>query len=274
MESGAPSNVRSPAASPALRLHKEKRAAGRVLPGACLDRRRGPRGLLFAALVHPIGAMEVCLKGEAVRAFFAGQVDMGSGAQACTPDLDPCFFNGKVAGGPTPQGMYRIDWDDGDQSHKEVSHLQVLRVSNGKPCGAAAAVVKASPRKAGPAFDEEDENWVPPEIPCTILPRLHWEGSDPEWNKEAIQSLREQFSPDEIIDGFDWHVILRFNDADRCEQVYVSLDETLRRCQEEDIEKCRTHQYVKAIEYVGDDPETRRKTGRRIHKPEATGEEL
>merc|ERR1712048_400767 len=108
---------------------------------------------------------------------------------------------------------------------------------------------------------------VPPEIPCTILPRLHWEGSDPDWNRQATQALKDEYKPDELIDGFDWHVILRFNDADKCEAAYNSLDKALKQCTEMDPEKCRTHKYVKAIEYVGDDPETRRKTGRGYHNP-------
>merc|ERR1711972_816667 len=106
---------------------------------------------------------------------------------------------------------------------------------------------------------EEDEDFVPPEIACTILPRLHWEGSDPEWNREAIEYLKRTHQPDETIDGFDWHVILRFNDADRCEKVYKSIEATLSECKEKDLEQCRPHKYIRAIEYVGDDPETRRK---------------
>jgi hypothetical protein len=99
------------------------------------------------------------------------------------------------------------------------------------------------------------------------LPRLHWEGSDPAWNKEAVDSLKAQFKPDEVIDGFDWHVILRFNDVNKCEKAYNAIDKVLKQCTEQDQEKCHTHKHVKAIEYVGDDPATRRKTGRHIHVP-------
>merc|ERR1711974_3056 len=117
--------------------------------------------------------------------------------------------------------------------------------------------------------EEEDDNWVPPEIACTLLPRLHWEGSDPEWNKEAIEFLNKTYAPDETIDGFDWHVIMRFNDVDRCENAFNDLSKVLKQCKEADPEQCRTHKYVKGIEYVGDEPSVRRKTGRQYHMPEA-----
>merc|ERR1719188_2167965 len=83
-----------------------------------------------------------------------------------------------------------------------------------------------------PEDADDDENWVPPEIACTILPRLHWEGSEPEWNKEAIEFLRSTYNPDELIDGFDWHVIMRFNHVDRCEKTFDELNGVLQQCVE------------------------------------------
>lgn len=203
--------------------------------------------------------------------------DYYEAGEACTPEHEECYFAAAVNSGPNAQGYYLVDWDDGSTKSRRVPSTQVKQASSGQICqakkgGGKAAPAgkkdskKASPPPPPPADIDEDENWTPPEIPCTVMPRLHWEGSDPEWNKEAIDSLRKKFKPDELIDGFDWHVILRFNDADRCEKAYKSLEAVLNKCTESDPEQCRTHKYVKAIEYVGDDPETRRKTGRKVHK--------
>lgn len=198
--------------------------------------------------------------------------------EACTPETEECYFPAAVNSGPNAQGFYLVDWDDGSKKSRRVIHTQVRHASSGKTCMGKKEKAadtkkegkkeskKSSPPPPPPADIDEDENWTPPEIPCTVMPRLHWEGSDPEWNKEAIDALRKKYKPDELIDGFDWHVILRFNDADRCEKAYKSLEAVLNKCTEADPEQCRTHKHVKAIEYVGDDPETRRKTGRRFHK--------
>mmetsp|Transcript_69040 Transcript_69040/g.108978 ORF Transcript_69040/g.108978 Transcript_69040/m.108978 type:complete len:182 (+) Transcript_69040:3-548(+) len=168
-----------------------------------------------------------------------------------------------------------IEWDDGDDTNNKVSYDKVRRTATGKTCDGPPKAGGKVPRqssppkedKKAPAASPESDKWVPPEIPCTILPRLHWEGSDPKWNKRAIEYLRKEYEPDEVIDGFDWHVILRFNDVNRCEETYNLLDSKLKECKESDIEKCHTHEFVKAIEYVGDDPEQRRRTGRHIHDP-------
>jgi hypothetical protein len=228
-------------------------------------------------------------KGEAASAYGVGSAyyyysSGGSGLVDCSPENDACYFDARVAKAVDDEGFYLVDWDDGDARSRRMT--EVRRASTGTPCGGkaasasqAASVTTATvttrptttttttqaPRKEAPK-QGEDDGWTPPEIPCTILPRLHWEGSDGTWNKNAIEALRNAYKPDEVIDGFDWHVILRFNDADRCEQAYDDLKATLDKCAESDSEKCRTHDYVKAIEYVGDDPETRRKTGRKIHK--------
>merc|ERR1719359_1222215 len=124
-------------------------------------------------------------------------------------------------------------------------HTQVRRTLDGQTCDGPP-----KPESPKAATNVQEDAWIPPEIPCTILPRLHWEGSDPVWNKEAIQSLKDAYKPDEVIDGFDWHVILRFHDVNRCENVFMSLERDLKKCKEADPEKCRTHKYVKAIEYV------------------------
>jgi len=202
-----------------------------------------------------------CPPGQQVTAFFAGSVDLGAGVEACSPEMEACYFPGRVATGPDAASMYHIDWDDGDTTNRQVHSGQVKQSPSGETCD--------GPAVAAAAEEEGDENWVPPEIPCTILPRLHWEGSDPEWNKEAILSLKKELEPDEVIDGFDWHVILRFNDVDKCEAAFNALNVVLSQCSESDPEKCHTHKYVKAIEYVGDDPNTRRKTGRHRYDPNA-----
>jgi len=222
-----------------------------------------------------------CPPGEAVTAFFAGEIDLGKGAEPCKPSMDDCYYGGKVNQGPDASGTMTIDWDDADENNRKVVHSQVRHAKTGEACdpppppkkaGKVPKAAQAPPKAATPppkADAAADDNWVPPEIPCTILPRLHWEGSDPAWNKQAIENLKKDFNPDEVIDGFDWHVILRFNDVNRCESTFNSLAAVLKQCKEADQEKCHTHQYVKAIEYVGDEPEVRRQSGRHIHDPKA-----
>lgn len=195
-----------------------------------------------------------CSVGERVTAFYAGQVDRGSGVEVCAPTMAECYFSGGVAAEADRDGLLTIDWDDGDVGHRHVHHTHVRQSSSGDWCSGLAV----------PELDEDD-HWVPPEIPCTILSRLHWEGSREDWNKEAVSALKSELQPDEVIDGFDWHVILRFHDADSCERAFTAINDVLRQCTEPDPESCRTHKYVKAIEYVGDEPETRRRTGRGIH---------
>lgn len=241
-------------------------AAGAVLLPRCID-------------------SAACPPGQVVTAFFAGEIDLGNGAEACKPHMNDCYYGGKVNAGPEQNGMMTIDWDDEDPGNRQVVHTQVRHGDTGEACDPAPApkkvgkvpkkaqeAPKAAPAHAPPA-NPSDDNWVPPEIPCTILPRLHWEGSDPTWNKEAIASLKADFNPDEVIDGFDWHVILRFNDANKCEKAFDSLAKVLNECKEQDQEKCHTHKYVKAVEYVGDEPDVRRKSGRGVHDPKAHGKQ-
>lgn len=189
--------------------------------------------------------------------------------------MEACHFTGTVASGPEADSHYMINWDDGDPNNRKVLSTYVWQASSGQVCDGPKATkgpAKTPPQQKPPAAEDDDENWVPPEIPCTLLPRLHWEGSDPKWNKEAVESLRSEFKPDELIDGFDWHVILRFNDVNRCEGAYKKVSGVLATC--DDQEKCFAHKYIKAIEYVGDDPDTRRKTGRHVFKPEEHRQEL
>lgn len=223
-----------------------------------------------------------CPPGTEVTAFFVGEIDLGNGAEACKPTMDDCYYGAKISSGPDANGIIVVDWEDGDPSVRNVPHSQVRHGKSGEACDGPPPPKKVGkvPKKA-PAHQEppkadkpkvenpHDDNWVPPEIPCTILPRLHWEGSDPSWNKEAITALKQEFNPDEVIDGFDWHVILRFNDANKCEQAFDKLAEVLKQCKELDQEKCHTHKYVKAVEYVGDEPDVRRQSGRHVHDPKA-----
>jgi len=243
------------------RFQPQSMADGRVRPQ---HRRSLPlRELLAAVLVGVPAEAVVCPPAEPVSAFYAGQVDLGAGPAECSPEMEACYFPGKVFEGPDEAGNYMIDWDDGDTANRHVHHTKVRKIASGQPCSGPEVVLD----------DDEDENWVPPEIPCTILPRLHWEGSDPDWNKEAIASLKKEYRPDEVIDGFDWHVILRFHDVDKCEACFNSLSDVLKKCKQADPEKCHSHAYVKAIEYVGDDPQTRRKSGRQTFVPKASRKE-
>eukprot|EP00440_Ansanella_granifera_P022201 gb/GFBE01024119.1/.p1 GENE.gb/GFBE01024119.1/~~gb/GFBE01024119.1/.p1 ORF type:complete len:237 (+),score=57.90 gb/GFBE01024119.1/:1-711(+) len=211
------------------------------------------RRLCNALLLVAAACGELCAPNEPVLAFFAGQVELEGKVKDCTPDIDECRFSGKVHSGPDADGQYLIDWDDSDDRNRKVHHSQVHLLANGEVCD-------------GPGVSEWDQGWVPPEIPCTLLARLHWEASEPAWNEAAVRSLKTEFEPDEVIDGFDWHVVLRFYAVDRCEAAFYALDAVLKKCTERDPEACRVHEYVKAIEYVGDDPATRRKTGRHLHK--------
>eukprot|EP00930_Biecheleria_cincta_P053239 TRINITY_DN38640_c0_g1_i1.p1 TRINITY_DN38640_c0_g1~~TRINITY_DN38640_c0_g1_i1.p1 ORF type:complete len:256 (-),score=35.21 TRINITY_DN38640_c0_g1_i1:33-770(-) len=231
--------------------------------GVCLSQARptARRGCSCCALqcvllsALPMWSRSVpCAPQEPVTAFFGGQVELAGEVQDCTPAIPECFFSGKVNRGPDESGRYLIDWDDGDDRNRLVDHSKVRLLSSGEACD-------------GLEVHEGAGDWIPPEIPCTILPRLHWEASEPEWNQKAVKSLKQEFQPDEVIDGFDWHVILRFHDVNRCEEVYNALDSQLKKCKEPDPEACRSHEYVKAIEYVGDDPSTRRKTGRHRFVP-------
>eukprot|EP00747_Dinoflagellata_sp_TGD_P185782 gnl/TRDRNA2_/TRDRNA2_42505_c0_seq1.p1 gnl/TRDRNA2_/TRDRNA2_42505_c0~~gnl/TRDRNA2_/TRDRNA2_42505_c0_seq1.p1 ORF type:complete len:236 (-),score=31.98 gnl/TRDRNA2_/TRDRNA2_42505_c0_seq1:179-886(-) len=224
-----------------------------------------PALLCVIGVLFPSAFAAVCPAGVAVTAFFAGEVDLGSGNVPCTPSMEQCYFPGKVHSGPDSDGIYMINWDDEDPNNRMVHATNVKRTS-GQACD--------GPAPAAAAVAEDEDNWVPPEIPCTVMPRLHWEASDPKFNKEAVESLKRGYKPDEVLDGFDWHVVLRFNDVDRCENTYNSLQRELAKCKEQDREKCRTHPYVKEIEYVGDDPATRRKTGRAVHSSKKTRQEL
>lgn len=234
--------------------------------------------LLIVSAALPGAHTVPCPPGEPVKAFFVGSIDLGNGPEDCKATMEACYFGGAIASGPEADGHYMINWEDGDPNNRRVHSSMVKQLSSGQACNGPAAAkgpAKAPPQSQTPpaGADDDDENWVPPEIPCTLLPRLHWEGSDPKWNKEAVEALRGEFKPDELIDGFDWHVILRFNDVNRCEAAYQKISGVLAQCGD-DQEKCFAHKYVKAIEYVGDDPETRRKTGRHVFTPEAGRQEL
>mmetsp|Transcript_57612 Transcript_57612/g.106493 ORF Transcript_57612/g.106493 Transcript_57612/m.106493 type:complete len:242 (-) Transcript_57612:62-787(-) len=228
-------------------------------------RRCGRRLAAATLLLLPqsaIGRGPPCEPGEAVLAFFAGQVEVSGELKLCEPSMEFCYFGARIASGPDVRtGNYWVKWDDGDTNNRQVHYSQVKQASSGLACASYDDVLQDSDESVDAAIAEESF-----EIPCTILPRLHWEGQDPEWNKEAIEAITKDLHPDEVIDGFDWHVILRFFDADRCEQVYEALHAVLSKCMDPDWENCRTHKYIKWIEYVGDDPETRRKSGRAIHK--------
>eukprot|EP00928_Gymnodinium_smaydae_P050421 TRINITY_DN33989_c0_g1_i1.p1 TRINITY_DN33989_c0_g1~~TRINITY_DN33989_c0_g1_i1.p1 ORF type:complete len:323 (+),score=68.46 TRINITY_DN33989_c0_g1_i1:50-970(+) len=250
-------------------------------------------------------AGEVTVEAEASAYYDYDYYYGGTTTKPCEPSMPDCYFAARIATSVDADGYYIVDWHDGDARARRMRAEHVKRASSDEVCGTSGAAAPEAPSRpaasanaaggqsapgaaaapqaaraaappvvsasAGPATTGggaggEESDWVPPEIPCTILPRLHWEGSDPDWNKKAVEHLRTQFAPDELIDGFDWHVILRFNDADRCERVYAELEGILNKCTESNVDLCRTHDYVKAIEYVGDTPETRRKTGRRVHQ--------
>merc|ERR1719162_1812990 len=115
--------------------------------------------------------------------------------------MGECWFPAGVESGPNAEGVYTLIWEDGDPDHRQVHASRARRTSTSEECGEPAPY----------ELPEGDGGWTPPEIACTILGRMHWEGSDAAWNKDAVDKLKEEFLPDEVIDGFDWHVIFRFN---------------------------------------------------------------
>ncbi|CAE7710959.1 unnamed protein product [Symbiodinium microadriaticum] len=153
----------------------------------------------------PPDPAEPCPGGEQVWAYFAGEVDFGDGvAEPCNPSIKECWFDAEVQYGPDEHGVYHVVWADGTPSFREVHGSQLLRLDSDKACGTAAALQASQDR--GP-------------IAPTLLLRLHWEASDDAWHADAVAKLREDFGPEEVIDDFDWHVIMRFKHTAACEEV-------------------------------------------------------
>mmetsp|Transcript_17681 Transcript_17681/g.40009 ORF Transcript_17681/g.40009 Transcript_17681/m.40009 type:complete len:240 (+) Transcript_17681:54-773(+) len=224
--------------------------------GAPLRSRLASRGILAGFLLGSTASGSlICAIGEQIEAYFAGEVQVGAGNEPCNPTMPECWFPAEIESGPDFFGVYTVSWGDGDTNYREVHASTTRRSLTDEACGSPEG-------DTGPMT--EDDEWERPEIACTIMPQLHWEASEPEWNAHALRALREEFAPDEVLDCFRWHVVFRFYDVDRCEQAYETLNNLLSRCK--DPEKCYAHPYVKAVRYIGDDPETRRMTGRHIHK--------
>ncbi|CAE8609585.1 unnamed protein product [Polarella glacialis] len=213
------------------------------------------RLLWVLTLAFPLASTGLlCLPGESVSAFFAGEVQIqvaGLGQdQECQPEVEECFFGGQVYSGPDAEGHYTINWDDGDSQHRRVHHSHVRH----------AALDEACDGPTGPIQDHD--TYVPSRIPCTILVKLQGGDSDRDWMQEAVAMFKTDYQPDEVVDGFEWYIILRFYDANRCEASFRSLAAAIRKCEDMDLEACVTSKYLRTIEYIGDDPATRRETGR------------
>eukprot|EP00927_Polykrikos_kofoidii_P063303 TRINITY_DN58111_c0_g1_i1.p1 TRINITY_DN58111_c0_g1~~TRINITY_DN58111_c0_g1_i1.p1 ORF type:complete len:301 (-),score=24.32 TRINITY_DN58111_c0_g1_i1:129-1031(-) len=185
-----------------------------------------------------------CASGELVDAYFGGEVDLGSGAEPCNPTVSECWYPAEIEVGPDDDGIYEVAWSDRSEEFRAVHGSLTRRSLDGTACG----------------FASEKAPYPQPlqEVPCTIVPQFHWEGSTPSWNREAISALRAELVPDEFVEGFDWHVIFRFHDLDHCERAYETLAFVLQGC--ECPERCYRHPYVKSVEYVGGDPASRRKS--------------
>jgi len=190
----------------------------------------------------------LCAIGEHVEAYFAGEVELGAGIEPCNPTMAECWFPAEISEGPDSNGVYLVDWDDAHEHFRLVHATQTKRTLDGEACGQSSALQKHA---------DDDALLSTPDIPCTIVLRLHWEASEPTWNRQAVANLKEEFLPDEIIDDFEWHVIFRYLDVDHCEQTHNTLWNLLKDCA--DKERCYAHPYVKGIHYIGDSPETRRK---------------
>jgi len=192
-----------------------------------------------------------CAIGEEVLAYFAGEIEIGGGREACLPTRPGCWFPATVDEGPDPYGVYLVSWADGEDSHRAVHASGLKRTLSGELCGSGEEAVRASKKK----------EWKPPQLDCTLLLQLHWEASEAEWREAAMNTLRVELAPDEVVAGFDWHVIFRYQDPDRCELAYETVASVLRRCtkKEGDAERCYAHPLVRAVEYVGEEPALRRR---------------
>jgi len=212
------------------------------------------RRVVFCCLLMVVRCkMSGCIMGEMVWAVFQGIADLGRGGyEQCHAAHDGCWFPARVAS--FDGDFYIVQWDDGDQSHRRVPAGLVRRRFTEELCSVPVVY----------DYNDPEDPWQPSEIPCTILLRLHWNASKVKWRKRAISKLRKEHLPDEVIGGFEWHVIFRFHVVNQCERVFKTIHKVLKTCA--DPEECYAHEYVKGIEYVGDDPNTRKVSGRHLHE--------
>merc|ERR1719272_344196 len=104
---------------------------------------------ILSVVASSLALLPICLEavscpaGTAVTAFFAGEIDLGKGAEPCKPGMDACFMAAKIASGPDDTNTYTIDWDDGDTSVRQVDHKQVRHAATGENCDGKPAVKKA-----------------------------------------------------------------------------------------------------------------------------------
>ncbi|CAE8591642.1 unnamed protein product [Polarella glacialis] len=154
-----------------------------------------------------------------------------------------CWFSAEVDEGPDEAGVYRVSWvfDGGEETalFRQVYAKHVRRQLTGEACG----------KRSFEATTSTSEEFV--DSPnCTLLLQLHWEGSNESWNSLATKKLQEELMPDEVIGGFDWHVIFRFSAGriDACEKAHDTVQSVLLKY--EDQEQCYTHPYVKAVSLI------------------------
>eukprot|EP00439_Symbiodinium_sp_Y106_P042891 s283_g5.t1 len=191
--------------------------------------------VVICVIIAPADPAEPCQDGEQVWAYFAGEVDFGDGvAEPCNPSMKECWFDAEVQHGPDDHGVYHVVWADATPSFQEVHGSQLLRLDSNKACGVARAAASETSQDRGP-------------VAPTLLLRLHWEASDVAWRADAVAKLREDFGPEEVIDDFDWHVIMRFKHAAACEEVRDLLQNLVNLC--DDPESCFRHPYVQAVDY-------------------------
>eukprot|EP00913_Durusdinium_trenchii_P026781 g25122.t1 len=200
--------------------------------------------VLLCAQQLVISAGGPCPERHAVIAFFAGEVEKAETKVPCSPALAECYFAGTVHSGPDGGGHYFIDWEDGNENFRRVHHSQVWLLENGQVCDEQQ--------------DQQQDEWVPisPTVrrKCTLLLRLHWEAWDPTWSAEGIQAVARDLQAEEVIDGFDWHVIMRFKTRMMCRSAFQRMEKLLNTCNETDLELCRVHPYVKAVELLREMP--------------------
>ena len=160
----------------------------------------------------------LCGPGDAVRAYFAGDLDLGEGPEQCDPSMPDCWMDGVIQQGPDA-GSYLVAW----------------------PQGTAGTVHAQQVFLQGSACDEEAEREEIAGAAASLLLRLHWEASEEVWRQQAAAAIREELVPESMVKDFEWHLILRYSDQMSCRQAVESLRQSLIRPY--------GHPYVRSLEY-------------------------
>ena len=172
--------------------------------------------VIFLSGLLLLNGARSCGPGDAVRAYFAGDLDLGEGPEQCDPSMPDCWFPGVISQGPLATGSYLVAWPDGT-----ASAVHARQVFQGGACDEGTALTPA----AGPS----------------VLLRLHWEASEELWRQRATRAIGEELGPESMVSDFEWHLILRYSDERSCKQAVDSLKQSLLQPY--------GHPYVRSLEY-------------------------